>query len=161
MEDTTMGTQQNNGTIENDIEDLMIPKTRFDSVNTKYKETKKELEDLNNIYKELEGKSFELADALDKAQARNQALEKVIQTLVDAKLSKIPEEYHDLIPENLSVEEKLDWITKAEEKGLFSSAINVGIMRIGQPTNPSKQQTKDMSKFSPFQLLTMGYNSTK
>lgn len=167
--ETMQSGQQNDQT----QQDLMIPKTRFDKINNKYKELqsekellKSELEDYQYLYKSTEEKANELSGqikGLEKdikaRESRIERLEKTIDTLIQHKLSNIPEEYHDLIPENLAVEEKLLWVAKAEEKGLFSSAINVGLLRIGEQTNskPSKKTSKDLGNLSPMEMLLMGY----
>jgi predicted nuclease with TOPRIM domain len=143
--------------------DLMIPKARFDKVNSKYKSIKTELEDVQFLYKaeadkaqQLSGEIEQLKGEMEKRQERIKTLEKAIGALVEAKLNKIPEDYHELIPKHLSVEEKLEWIAKAEEKGLFSTVI--GVTKIGEATNHKQRKTTDFSKLNAFQLLTMGYN---
>lgn len=152
--------------VDQELEELMIPKSRFDKVNNRYKSVKAELEEYEAMYKSVEDKFSELtakyeeqAEAMEQQIKRTEQLEKVINNLIESKLSKIPEEYHDLIPGNLEVDQKLDWIMKAEEKGLFSSALNVGTLKIGEPTNPKQKKSVDYSKMSTFQLLTMGYGS--
>lgn len=84
-------------------------------------------------------------------------LESVIQSLLETKLSAIDEQYRDLIPENLLPEEKLAWINKAEQKGLFAKKPQAPI---GEGTNPPSQvKAVDLGNLSPRQLLSMGYRS--
>jgi ribonucleoside-triphosphate reductase len=68
--------------------------------------------------------------------------------MVKTRLSTIPEEFHDLIPANLSAERTLEWITKAETKGLFAPKGSKSD-EIGKPFNHSnegpKVDTKSMS----------------
>lgn len=149
----------------------MIPKKRFDKVNQKYKslmESEKslrhELEDHQYLYtqskdqvQQLEGQLKEANKEIKQQKERTQTLEKTIQALTDYELDKIPEIYHDLIPENLSVEEKLRWIVKAKEKGLFSATIIAGTTKIGEPTNHKQRKNVDYNKMSAFELLSMGY----
>lgn len=86
-------------------------------------------------------------------------LESVVQSLLETKLSTIDEQFHDLIPENLPPHEKLAWINKAEQKGLFAKKQQTPI---GEGTNPPSQaKAVDLSNLSPIQLLSMGYSSQK
>ncbi|NNU88675.1 hypothetical protein ETC04_16455 [Geobacillus sp. MR] len=86
-------------------------------------------------------------------------LESVVQSLLETKLSAIDEQFHDLIPDNLPPHEKLAWISKAEQKGLFAKKPQTPI---GESTNPSSQvKAADLSNLSPRQLLAMGYGSKK
>lgn len=86
-------------------------------------------------------------------------LESVVQSLLETKLSAIDEQFHDLIPDNLPPHEKLAWINKAEQKGLFAKKQQTPI---GESTNPSGQvKAVDLSNLSPRQLFAMGYGSKK
>lgn len=164
--------------------DKMIPKSRFDEVNNKYKEMQKQLDALladkkkaddekakaDKKAKEEAGKFEELykttAGELDKfkgesetAKTRIGELEAVINGLLEAKLAGIPEEFHDLIPSNLTPEAKLAWVTTAEGKGLFGSAQQKKNEPVGKVTNPNQQQTTDLNSLSPIELLRAGYGS--
>ncbi|OMI07721.1 hypothetical protein BVL54_20065 [Bacillus paralicheniformis] len=75
--------------------------------------------------------------------------------MVDSKLQTIPEDYHDLIPSNLSAEEKLSWINKAEAKGMFKVANEE--TSIGESTNPKHDTKRDVSKMSAMEKLFLGY----
>src|SRR5690625_2337570 len=117
--------------------DPMIPKTRFDEVNERAKLAEAELQKLRDaeaervrlakekqgeyetLYQEAEGKAKEFETNYTTAKERADRLEGVMTNMLNAKLETVPEEYHDLIPENLSSEEKLEWVTKAEAKGLL------------------------------------------
>jgi DNA repair exonuclease SbcCD ATPase subunit len=154
-------------------QDISIPKTRFDEVNNKYKEVKAQLDELlaakteaekkaqaeQGKFKELyEGTSNELTEYKSKyesTESRAKELESVIGNLLTAKLEGIDETYHDLIPDNLSVEQKLDWINKAEQKGLFKKEQQP----IGEGTNPSQTQAVDVGKMSIVQMLKAGYGA--
>jgi hypothetical protein len=115
----------------------MIPKSRFDEVNHRFKEAQSQLEQFTAEKEasekksaEEQGKFQELYEATSKelygfkskyqdVEKRSQELESVVKSLLQTKLEAIPDEFHDLIPDNLSIEGKLDWINKAEAKGLF------------------------------------------
>lgn len=164
--------------------DKMIPKSRFDEVNNKYKEMQKQLDALladkkkaddekvkaDKKAKEEAGKFEELykttAGELDKFKVESETsktrigeLEAVINGLLEAKMAGIPEEFHDIIPSNLTPEAKLAWVTTAEGKGLFGSAQQKKNEPVGKATNPNQQQTTDLNSLSPIELLRAGYGS--
>ncbi|MBU5211065.1 hypothetical protein MHI39_20215 [Heyndrickxia sp. FSL K6-6286] len=155
----------------------MIPKSRFDEVNQKYKDVQSQLDQLltdkiaaetkakeeSGEYRELyerTTKEFgEFKSQFESVESRAKELESVVNTLLQTKLSGIPEEFHDLIPENLTPEAKLDWINKAETKGLFKESKVE--QPVGGPTNPSNKQKIDLDKLDTGQLLRMGLEQSK
>ncbi len=165
---------ENNG---GDKSDQMIPKSRFDDVNSKYKELRAELDKIQEAQKEKEieakkqqgefeklyndtrGELDNYKESHTKASERTQALEGVINELVEAKLENIPEEFHDLIPEGMSAEQKLSWLNQAESKGLFTN--KKAETPLGGNTNPGSKQNSDLSKLSPMELLKAAYSSRK
>lgn len=155
-------------------ESHMIPKTRFDEVNQKFKDVQSQLDALLSEKKEAERKAQEeqgkfqelyenttkeftdVKTKFESVENRAKELEGVINGLLETKLSTIPEDYHDLIPGNLTPEQKLDWINKAELKGLFGKREQ---KPIGEASNPSHAQAFDLNTLSPVQLLKAGYGS--
>lgn len=153
---------------------IMIPKSRFDEINAKYKEAHEQLQALldekaeaERVAKEQQGqyeelyttknKEYEVLKAnYDTIEARKAELEGVVNSLVETKLKNVPDEFKDLVPDNLSAEQKLDWLNKAEEKGLFNPKKNN--VPIGGQANPPTQQI-DFSKMSPTALLRHAYGS--
>ena len=152
----------------------MIPKTRFDEVNARYKDVQTKLDELlaqkaqaekeaqekQGKYQELyETTTKELTDTKTKytdVETRAQQLEGVINGLLETKLEAIPAELHDLIPEHLTPEGKLDWINKAEAKGIFGKKQQAPV---GETTSPSHSQAVDLNALSPISLLRAGYGS--
>jgi exonuclease VII small subunit len=145
----------------------MIPKKRFDEVNKKYKElsdlmkTKQvEYDEMVKKVEEGEASLKEAQKAIEKGKERIKTLEKVIQGIFEAELEEIDEAYHELIPEDMSIEEKLDWLVKAKKKGLFKSQSYE--IEIGGMSNPAKQtSSRSFEGLNPIQLLTMGYGQRK
>lgn len=145
----------------------MIPKSRFDEVNQRFKEVQAQLDKFvaerdtaEKKSQEEQGKFQELYQTTSKeldgfktqyqgAEKRVQELEAVVNTLLQTKLGGIPTEFHDLIPDNLNAEGKLDWINKAEAKGLFGKKPQepVGEMTNGNEYSGgiSKEQFSKMS----------------
>lgn len=154
--------------------EVMIPKHRFDEVNNKYKEVKAQLDAIlaqqaeaerkaqeeqgkfKELYEQTTNELTSFKSQYEQIEARAKQLESVIQSLLETKLSAIDEQYHDLIPDNLTPEEKLTWIDKAEQKGLFGKKTQTPI---GEGTNPSQAQAIDLNSLSPIQLLRAGYGS--
>lgn len=133
----------------------MIPKSRFDEVNQRYKETQAQLESLTkqrqdderkaqeeagefkSLYEATSKEFGEFKSQLESAHARNAELEAVVGKLLESRIATIPEEFHDLIPDNLSPEGKLEWVDKAESKGLFRKAAP---KPVGEQTNGNEYQ---------------------
>jgi vacuolar-type H+-ATPase subunit I/STV1 len=152
----------------------MIPKSRFDEVNQKFKDVQAQLDQIlaekaatEKKAQEEQGKFQELYETTSKeftqvktqyesVESRAKELEGVINSLIETKLSTIPDDYHDLIPGNLTPEQKLDWINKAETKGLFGKRPQ---QAIGEASNPTHAQAFDLNTLSPVQLLKAGYGS--
>lgn len=152
----------------------MIPKTRFDEVNSKFKEVQ---EQLNALLKEREDKELEQkqkngefeelykstlseVETLKQSQERAQALEGLISEMVDAKLSEIPEELHEIIPDGMTPEQKLSWITKAQSKGLFGVQKQSNPKEdqpLGDSTNDNNDKHVDVSKMSAMELFMSAY----
>lgn len=156
-----------------DPKDIMIPKTRFDEVNTKYKtaqeqldkllkdqedaelEKKKQQGEFENLYNKATEDLETYKGNYEKSTTRVEQLEGIITSMLNTKLESIPEEFRDLIPENLSPEQKLDWITKADSKGLFKDKSQDPL---GGATNPSGK-TQDLEKLNAHQLMQNGYRN--
>ncbi|MFJ7855292.1 hypothetical protein ACIQX3_21375 [Peribacillus frigoritolerans] len=149
-------------------EKVMIPKSRFDEINQKYKDAQAKLDAANaekqsadrkaqeesgefkSLYETTSKEFSEFKAQYSSVEDRNKQLEGVINGLLETKLQSIPEDYRDLIPENLTPELKLDWINKAETKGLFGKA----------PQQPVGEQTNGSEKTSitKEQFMKMGYS---
>lgn len=152
----------------------MIPKSRFDEVNQKFKDVQAQLNQLldakqeedrkakeeqgefKQLYETTSQEFIQVKEQYQTVEERAKQLEGVINGLLESKLGNIPEEFHDLIPDNLTPEAKLDWINKAEVKGLFGKKEQKSI---GETSNPSQAQTTDLNALSPIQLMKAGYGS--
>ena len=87
--------------------------------------------------------------------------EELITKLVETKLEQIPEEYKVLIPDNLDLTQKLNWLEKAEAKGLFNKEEKKKPnVEIGKPMNIEPENV-DTSKLTGTQLLKLAYNTLK
>lgn len=156
----------------------MIPKHRFDEVYAQMKTLKEQVDAMNAAKAEQEKKELEATNqfktlyeqtnteyeqykqAAATYETKATQYEAVINGMVESKLNAIPADYHDLIPANLTPVEKLDWLNKAEAKGLFKEQEQVGKTPIGQPINVP-HLTPDLTKCSPQDLLQMAYSQGK
>lgn len=87
--------------------------------------------------------------------------EELITKLVETKLEQIPEEYKELIPDNLELTQKLSWLEKAEAKGLFNKEEKKKPnVEIGKPMNIEPENV-DTTKLTGSQLLKLAYNTLK
>ena len=87
--------------------------------------------------------------------------ETLVTKLVETKMSQVPSEYTDLIPSNLSLTQKLDWLDKAESKGLFKQdKQDKPNVEIGKPMNVEPKQA-DTSKLFGGSLLRHAYNTIR
>lgn len=165
-----------NGGANDDIEKAphMIPKTRFDEVNKKAKELQAQLDALQKaqdeeertkaeeqgeyqrLYQETTSEVDRLKGVYDTASARAQELEGIVSGLLDAKLDAIPEQFRGLVPDGLTPEAKLAWLTKAEASGLFAPKEQPRNNPIGGGTNPPEDNV-DYTKLSPQTMLGMAY----
>ncbi|PEM08499.1 hypothetical protein [Bacillus wiedmannii] len=149
--------------VKEDEKEIMIPKKRFDSVNTKMKELAdaskaKEAEYAEYVKAAEKDKATltEVQDAAKAATARVAKLEGTLQTMLDSKLATIDEAYHELIPKDGSIEDRLSWVATAEAKGLFG--VKQMEIEIGGMSNPSvKAVTAKTEGLSPLQMMAMGY----
>lgn len=156
-------------------QEAMIPKTRFDEINSKYKEMAEKVASFEKAQAELkaqqeakeleakkeQGKFEELYQTTQKEletykqyETRTKELESTILGMVETKLSTVPKEMHDLVPTNLTAEGTLDWLNKAESKGLFGKP---EAKDIGKPSNKSNEAPKvDKANLSPLDKILSG-----
>ncbi|MEI2356064.1 hypothetical protein [Mesobacillus zeae] len=158
----------------NQTAEHMIPKSRFDEVNSSYKTAKEQLDKIlaekaaaekkaqeeqgkfQELYEKTNQEYDQFKSKFESVEVRAKELEGVINGLLETKLEAISADYHDLIPNNLTPEQKLDWINKAETKGLFGKKEQAPI---GDTTNPSHAQSFDLNSLTPMQMLKAGYGS--
>jgi hypothetical protein len=163
--------ESNQETTKQEQNENMIPKSRFDEINSKYKDMVSKLEaiekdkskqekaeaekrgEFEKLYREKEDEVKNLAPFKE----RTQALEGIISSMVESELKAIPEDYHELIPENLSIEQKLDWINKAKAKGMFKVEDNTE-KTIGDPNTNRKETKRDTKTMSAMEKLLSGYS---
>jgi hypothetical protein len=150
-----------------------IPYDRFKKVNDEKNDLKEKYEALikqqqdDDLQKKQEQGQFEelyktasseletFKQQFQSADEKIKEYEGVINGLLTSKLELIPEEFHELIPDNLSTQQKLDWINKAEEKKLFTKKNSP----LGNATNFNQSQNIDVSKMNSLEKMSLAYKS--
>lgn len=147
------------GNDEGKTDENMIPKSRFDSVNEKYKQLSSDSKAKEAGYAESATKLEAAENTAKELGGRVESLEAVFKTMVDAEMEQIDESFHDLIPTDKSVEQQLDWIMKAKQKGMFGLTGSGSMeFEIGNMSNPKGNgKGRSTEGLNPIQLLTMGY----
>ncbi|MED4840403.1 hypothetical protein P9695_08795 [Weizmannia sp. CD-2023] len=156
-----------------------IPKSRFDEVNNKFKEVQAQLDSLlkerqeqeleeqkkRGEYEKLYESTKKELEAAQTYKERAKQLESVIAEMVESKLAEIPEELHDIIPDGMTPEQKLSWITKAQAKGLFGTQKQEEnpkeSLPLGENTNGNNDKHIDISKMSAMELFLSAYGRKK
>lgn len=155
----------------------MIPKARFDEVNEKLKEltaqldthTKQKAKDekakaeklgeFEQLYRTADEEAKNFKSQHETASQRVQALEGILGGMLETKMSAIPEEFHELIPEGMSLEQKLSWLDKAQAKGMFKKQDEDVV--IGESTNRKTEPKVDVKQMSPMEKLLASYGKQK
>lgn len=113
---------------------------QVDTLNATVNTLQTEVEMKNSVIKEYEG---------------------LLQNLVDTKMEQIPDQYKDLVPDNMDLKQKLSWLEKAESKGLFNKEEKQNpAIEVGKPMNVEVPKV-DTSKLSASSLLSMAYNTIR
>lgn len=122
-----------------------IPRDRFDEINEKNKELKKQLEQVEadkkaetekrladqENWKELADKrGADLAEAQAKAD-KVAAMEETLQGLLDAQIEMIPEEYRSMVPEEYTPKQKIDWISQNQSILTKAKPFDIGAGKRG------------------------------
>ena len=113
----------------------------------------KEITDLKT---EVEG----LKSVVAEKEGLLKEFEEIISGIVNKKMEELPNDYRDLIPDNLDVKQKLSWLDKAEAKGLFNKENKSGL-EIGKPLKIETPSAVDTGKLTGSQLLKLAYNTLK
>lgn len=136
---------------------------------TELKEELKRLQDEVKVKSDLELKVADIESTV--TQLNNDLKSKgdlvteyeaMINGIIESKLEAIPEKLKELVPNNLGLKEKLEWINKAESNGLFKQEKQAPDVEIGKPLNPKNpQQNIDTTKLSASSLMAMAYSNSK
>lgn len=125
---------------------------------------KNELAEANKKASEVEGLTATIETMKQDSEKKDSVIkeyEELVGKLIETKMEQIPAEFKDLIPDNLDLKQKLNWLEKAESKGLFNKEEKKKPnVEIGKPMNVETAQI-DTTKLTPSQLMKMAYSSIK
>jgi len=130
----------------------MVPYSRFKEVNDQKVAAERRAEALDKAAQEAEAnrlkeqgdykKLYETQEAdLARAKAgaaKADSLETTLKTVLDAQVAEIPEARRSLIPEELTTQQKLDWIAKNRAVLLAPVPPDLGAGRFGGGRPPEK-----------------------
>lgn len=137
----------------------IVPRERFDAVNAKYRELQDTHTTLSASYQAALNERDTAKTDAEQAKTRATQLEAALTAMLETRVASLPEDKRDLIPEGLSVDQKLVWIERAAAKGIFDAAPQ---QPIGTPTNPSPKGTAlNIENMSPGAMLAAGYGAQK
>lgn len=109
-------------------------------------------------YDELHKELTETKTAIEKAEGTIKEYEDLLNKMIDNKMKMVPEDFKDLIPSNLNITQKLEWLNKAEEKNLFNKK-NAPEIEVGKPMGSGVQDNQiDVDSLSNSGLLSLAYN---
>ena len=109
-------------------------------------------------YTELQKELTETKTAIEKAEGTIKEYEDLLNKMIENKMSVVPDEFKDLIPSNLNITQKLEWLNKAEEKNLFNKK-NAPEIEIGKPMGSGVNDHQvDIDSLSSSGILSMAYN---
>lgn len=130
--------------------------TELETLQAEIKELKKAQKQTANVSAELETVKADLSTK----EALITEYEGILNTIAEAKVEAIPEKFRALIPANLSLPQKLEWLNTAEATGLFKAQDEPQTpqVEIGKPMNAQPAKV-DTSKLSGTDLMRMAYNT--
>ena len=154
---TKEGTEGTPAEVNNTDNSHMIPKQRFDEVNARMKEFEKQLKakeealqkaqrerlEEKEEYKTLYEKSTAELSEIKPLAEQVESWRETMETLYQAQIADIPEEYLSLIPEDLSVQQRLNWLAKNKALIMKPIAPNIGAGQRGSSGSKSRALTPE------------------
>ena len=129
-----------------------VPYSRFEEVNREKNElakrlkekedaekadTEKRLAEQNEFKTIADNRAKELAELKPKA-AQVEAYEKTLQEVLDAQVKDIPEDKRGLIPDELTTQQKLNWLAKNAAVLKAPGSFDIGAGKVGADGKQSK-----------------------
>ena len=135
-----------------------------DDVKVDVEELKRQLAEAIEQGKEVDALNTTVATMKSEVEKKDAIIteyETLLQNLINTKMEQVPEQYKDLVPDNMDIKQKLSWLEKAENKGLFNKEEKQKpTVEIGKPMNVEAPKP-DVEKMSASTLLSMAYNTFK
>ena len=135
----------------------MIPKSRLDEEIAKRKELEgrlsaaeqagreaeekrlKEMQDYKTLY---ESTAKELADVKPRAAVAEES-ERILRGVLEAQVAELPENVRDMVPEALTTQQKLEWLSKHRAQMMKPKAPDIGAGKKGGGAPEGAELTPD------------------
>ena len=86
---------------------------------------RKQLEEAQNFKALYEKAQAEITGLKPKAESLDQ-MEKTLTSLLESQVKDLPEQFQDVVPDGLTVQQKLDWLSKNKSKFMKPEAFDIG-----------------------------------
>lgn len=171
-EDNVDAVEESNMTIDQEAKDnddvanmdMMAMEEQLKQRDNEIGELKKQLEEALKIGGDVANLTDSVKQLTTDLEANRKQVgqyEDVMKNVLESKMTNIPDQFKALIPENMSLIEKVAWLDKAESTGIFKTNTQTSPeIEIGKPMNVDVPKV-DTSKLSGSQLLKMAFNTVK
>jgi len=113
-------------------------KTRADALEKAAQDQEREaLEKQQNYQKLYEKAQAEITSLKPKAEQLD-SMEKTLSSLLDAEIKSLPEQFQDVVPDGLTTQQKLDWLSKNKVKFVKPEGFDIGAGKNGAKENKQK-----------------------
>lgn len=86
---------------------------------------RKQLEEANNFKVLYEKAQAEITGLKPKAESLTE-MEKTLNAVLESQVKELPEQFQDIVPDGLNVQQKLDWLSKNKGKFMKPEAFDIG-----------------------------------
>jgi len=100
---------------------------------------KKQLEEANNFKALYEKAQAEITGLKPKAEALTE-MEKSLTSVLEAQVKELPEQFRDIVPDGMTVQAKLEWLSKNKAKFIKPEAFDIGAGAKGAKKPDEKAQ---------------------
>lgn len=154
----------------------MIPKSRLDDVLAKLDAAQKKADALEKAQQEGERKRLEEANQYKELYEKTQTelsnlkpkaeqvdtYEKTLQSILDAQINELPEDFRDVVPDGLSTQAKLDWLAKNKSKFMKAEPYDIGAGKRGtKPDKNAELTTEEKAVAARFGMTDEEYAKAK
>lgn len=105
---------------------------------------RKQLEEAQNFKALYEKAQAEITGLKPKAESLDQ-MEKTLTSLLENQVKDLPEQFQDVVPDGLSVQQKLEWLGKNKSKFMKPEAFDIGAGAKGakKPEDKAQELTEE------------------
>jgi len=105
---------------------------------------RKQLEEANNFKALYEKAQAEITGLKPKADALTE-MEKSLTSVLEAQVKELPEQFRDIVPDGMSVQAKLEWLSKNKAKFMKPDAFDIGAGAKGgkKPDEKAQELTEE------------------